>query len=190
MLCTMTVQVPQYTELLWPALQAVIQLGGSASIEELDNAVVEREGFSADVQGVLHGDGPSTEVEYRLAWARTYLKGMGLLTNSRRGVWSVTERGREVSQADIRPLHAEFSAQSRRKSAARRSVKETVQKSDEPDVTIAEAENETDWKDTLLETLLKMSPSAFERLAQRLLREAGSQALQSLGGVGMVELTG
>lgn len=173
MLSYMTVQVPQYTDLLWPALQAVVQLGGSASIDELVNAVVEREGFSADVQGVLHGDGPSTEVEYRLAWARTYLKGMGLLTNSQRGVWSITERGRKVCEADIRSLHAEFSADSRRKSAARRSAKDTVRKNDEPDVSIAEAENEIDWKDSLLETLLKMSPSAFERLAQRLLREAG-----------------
>ena len=29
-----------------------------------------------------------------------------------------------------------------------------------------EAEAEADWKDALLETLLKMSPTAFERLAQ------------------------
>ena len=37
----------------------------------------------------------------------------------------------------------------------------------------AEAEAEADWKDALLDTLLSMSPHAFERLAQRLLREAG-----------------
>jgi len=53
-------QVPQYNDLLWPALQAVIELGGSASIGELDAAVIDREKFSPEVQGVLHGDGPST----------------------------------------------------------------------------------------------------------------------------------
>jgi restriction system protein len=42
---------------------------------------------------VLHHDGPGTEIGYRLAWARTYLKGMGLLTNSSRGVWALTEEG-------------------------------------------------------------------------------------------------
>jgi restriction system protein len=173
MLACMTVHVPPYTDLLWPALQAAIALGGSASIEELDNAVVEREGFSSEVQGVLHGDGPNTEIEYRLAWARTYLKGMGLLTNSQRGVWSVTVRGRDVTHADIRPLHAKFTTENRRKNAARRPAKVTSPKNDEPDANIAEAENETDWKDALLDTLLKMSPAAFERLAQRLLREAG-----------------
>jgi restriction system protein len=67
----------------WPTLQAAIALGGSASIAELDAAVIEREQFSAEQQDVLHGDGPQTEIQYRLAWARTYLKGMGLLTNLR-----------------------------------------------------------------------------------------------------------
>jgi restriction system protein len=60
----------------WPALQALIALGGSASIAELDAAVIDREQFSPEVQSVLHGDGPLTEIQYRLAWARTYLKGM------------------------------------------------------------------------------------------------------------------
>src|ERR1700694_879055 len=93
MLIPMTVEVPPYQSFLWPALQTVIALGGSASIAELEAAVIEREDISPEVQGVLHGDGPMTEVQYRLAWARTYLKGMGLLTNSQRGVWSVTENG-------------------------------------------------------------------------------------------------
>jgi len=32
---------------------------------------------------------------------------------------------------------------------------------------------EPSWREELLNTLLKMEPSAFERLAQRLLRESG-----------------
>lgn len=189
MLVAMTVHVPQYVDLLWPALQAAIALGGSASNEELDSAVIEREGLSADVQGVLHGDGPSTEIEYRLAWARTYLKGMGLLTNSRRGVWSVTEKGREVGEKEIRPLHAEFSAENRKKNAARKSAEAASRRNDEPDADIAEAENQSDWKDLLLDTVLRMSPAAFERLTQRLLREAGfsSAAVTSRGGDGDIE---
>jgi restriction system protein len=57
----MTVEVPPYQLFLWPTLQAVIALGGSASIAELDAAVIEREDISPEVQGVLHGDGPMTE---------------------------------------------------------------------------------------------------------------------------------
>jgi restriction system protein len=67
--------------------------GGSASIDEILQTVIELEGLTEAQQGVLHGDGPATEIGYRLAWARTYLKGMGLLTNSRRGVWTLTDEG-------------------------------------------------------------------------------------------------
>src|ERR1700744_2661541 len=86
-------EVPQYNELLWPAVQALDDLGGSASISEMLETVVKRENFSEMQQAVLHNDGTETEIGYLLAWARTYLKAMGLLDNSIRGVWSLTDDG-------------------------------------------------------------------------------------------------
>jgi restriction system protein len=71
------IELPQYHELIWPALQAVSELGGSASISEMVETVLKRENFSDEQQAVLHNDGPETEIGYRLAWARTYLKGHG-----------------------------------------------------------------------------------------------------------------
>jgi restriction system protein len=88
-----TVDVPSYQEMLWPALKAVSDLGGSASISEIVETVVKDEGFTDEQQAVLHNDGPQTKISYRLAWARTYLKGMGFLTNSARGVWALTDEG-------------------------------------------------------------------------------------------------
>ena len=75
-------EVPPYHELLWPVLQAVGELGGSGSISEIVETAIKREGFSDAQQAVLHGEGPESEFAYRLAWARSYLKGLGLLTNS------------------------------------------------------------------------------------------------------------
>lgn len=169
MLMTMTAEVSPYQFFLWPALQAVIALGGSASIAELEAAVIERENLSPEVQGVLHGDGPMTEVQYRLAWARTYLKGMGLLTNSQRGVWSVTELGETVAEDQIPTLRAEYIASTRKKGPRKKGAKSQL----DNEIDQAEAQAEADWKDALLDTLLSMSSHAFERLAQRLLREAG-----------------
>ena len=80
-------------EMLWPTLQAVAELGGSASIGEIVETVIKREGFSNAQQAVLHNNGPETEIGYRLAWARSALKHMGLLTNSTRGVWALTDEG-------------------------------------------------------------------------------------------------
>lgn len=172
--------VPPYTDMLWPALQALIALGGSASIAELEAAVIDREKFSSEVQEVLHGDGPSTEVQYRLAWARTYLKGMGLLTNSKRGVWTVTEAGQEVRKSDIPTLHADFVASYKKAKPKKRDKKLSTAS----ELAQVEAEAEADWKDELLEALLAMSPQAFERLAQRLLRESGFSSAVVTGRTG------
>jgi len=86
-------QIPPYNELLWPTLVAVRQLGGRARIEEVDELVAALEEFSDEQMAFLHKDGPQTEFEYRLAWARTYLKGMGALDNPERGIWVTTAPG-------------------------------------------------------------------------------------------------
>lgn len=169
MIVRVTMTVPPYTDMLWPTLQTAKALGGSASIAELDAAVIEAEGFSTEQQEVLHGDGPQTELQYRLAWARTYLKGMGLITNSKRGVWTVTETGQTVTLSEIAPLHAQFVASYSKKRRKKPGGRRTISDQFDP----VEAGAEADWKDELLETLLRMSPTAFERLAQRLLRESG-----------------
>lgn len=56
MLISMTVEVPPYQHFLWPALQAVIALGGSASIAELDAAVIDRENLVAPRFGIFIGE--------------------------------------------------------------------------------------------------------------------------------------
>lgn len=170
----MAVTVPAYSDLLWPTLQAAIALGGSASIAELDAAVIEREQLTLEQQSVLLSGGPQTVLQNRLAWARTYLKGMGLMTNSKRGIWAVTPEGQAATKDSIEPLRAEFGA-SRKKSSKKKAKDEgdggKTDVTNELDQVEAEAEDK--WKDELLETLLAMSPRAFERLAQRLLRESG-----------------
>ncbi len=71
------VVLPSYDQMLWPVLQALVDLGGSASVSELNSAVVIRQDWKEDVQQVLHEDGPQTEIGYRLSRARSYLKGDG-----------------------------------------------------------------------------------------------------------------
>jgi len=158
--------LPQYTELLWPTLGALRTIGGSGSIEELNTNVFFIEAFSDAQQQVLHGDGPQTELEYRLAWARTYLKGMGLAHNSKRGVWNLTEAGRNVDEPQIMPTHRDFVIRYREERRNRSADHNDAQPS--PDT-----EDTTDWRDRLLEQIMQVAPDAFERLAQRLLREAG-----------------
>lgn len=158
---------------MWPTLQSVIDLGGSASNSEIAEAVSDRVDLAPEVLEQLHGDGPLLEVDYRVRWAQSYLKGMGLLHNSTRGIWSVTDLGQQVDEADIRKLHAEYL---RKRTNATWHL--PTHKDDETDtlddeIDQAETEAEDTWKNELLDTLIALSPAGFEKLVQRLLREAG-----------------
>lgn len=163
--------MPIYHELLWPTLEAVRNLGGSATITELNETVIAQMGFDEQQQALLHAGGPQTELEYRMAWARTNLKWIGLLENSARGVWSLTEAGRSTSPDGVLALDKErraLAAVERREKLAAAEVE--AEGGEGP--TDAEV-GETSWKEQLLRRLLALEPSAFERLSQRLLREAG-----------------
>jgi len=162
--------VPDHSQLQWPTIEAVRALGGSGSIDEIVEKVFEQQDFTDQQQRVLHGDGPQTELAYRLAWARSYLKAMGLLINSRRGVWSLTEDGRSVTREETSRLYADVVVRLREEQRAKRQarqVNESALGEDQP------ADDEPDWREHLLEVLMTIPPDAFERLSRRLLREAG-----------------
>lgn len=175
--------IPQYSELLWPTLQAVRDLGHSAKLEEIDERVIEVENFSEAQLAVPHLDGPRSEIEYRLAWARTYLKGMGLLDNPARGIWVTTEPGRVVVEPQLEPLRKDYLARLAEERKRKKVAAEAA--GADPELSEAEAEGETeDWREELLRTLLAMSPTAFEHLAERLLRAAGFINTTVSGGPG------
>jgi len=165
------VWIPTYKDLLWPTLRAVREIGDSGTIEEIVDKVIELEGFSEEQQAIPHGDGPQSQIEYRLAWARSYLKGMNALNNSKRGVWSTTELGREMTPEDVLAAHTAYLAQLRE---SRKQRKPSEAEPEENPAGLADEESgPPTWKEQLLEALLAVPPDSFERLARRLLREAG-----------------
>lgn len=157
------VVVPTFDALMNPLIQALKQLGGSGTIEEIDRKVAEIANLSDAQLEILHDPEKSsqTEVEYRLAWTRTYLKKYGVLENSSRGVWALTPKGLQLDRVDPQTIRRYVHDMNRQA----RTTTERAQRS----VTAAELT----WRDELLATLLDMDPNAFERLVQRLLREAG-----------------
>jgi restriction system protein len=175
--------IPPYSELLWPTLRAVRELGNSAKLDEIDEQVVEAESFSEAQMSILHKDGPRSEIEYRLAWARTYLKGIGALDNPARGTWVTTDLGKSLKEQQVEPLRREYLsklAEARKKKA--RAAKEAGA---DPDLGVEGADGETDdWREELLQVLLRMDPAGFEHLAKRLLRAAGFINASVTGGSG------
>jgi restriction system protein len=154
--------VPTYDEMMNPLIQALKSLGGSGTIEEIDDKVVDILNLSDEQLEVLHNPRyGQTEVSYRLAWTRTYLKKYGILENSSRGIWALTKKGQEVDFVDPQEI--------------KRYVREKDRKARMETDNHEEIEEELEifWQDELLGTLQEMDPSAFERLVQRLLRESG-----------------
>ena len=91
-------EVPAYNDMMCELFQAMKELGGSGTIREIDDKTVEILKLPIEIQEIMHGNSSKTEVEYRLAWTRTYMKKVGILENSSRGVWSLTTTGRELEK--------------------------------------------------------------------------------------------
>lgn len=171
------VTIPTFDELMKPLLQALHGLGGSGSIEEIYAKTVEIIGVSDEVLAQLHDPEKSslTEVGYRLAWARTYLKKYGLLENSSRGIWSLTEKARTNDTINPNEVVRFVRALDKTEGPKKRPVDETVRE-------LAEEEG---WKEKLSSVLTKnLDPSGFERLVQRLLRESGFIHVEVTGRTG------
>ena len=136
-------------------------------------------------------------LNYYLAWARTYLKRGGALENSARGVWALTENGSAIATyADTQSIVDLVNDEERQKNKERQRKKAEVKKakeqkrekakfSEQLELTISDGGSDgadpSAWRQSLLELLKAMDPSAFERLAQRLLREAGFTKVEVRG---------
>jgi len=172
-------QVPSYDKLMIPVLNSLVSLGGSGTIEEINEKVYEIENFSEGILQIPHGEaGSPSEVDYRLAWARTYLKKFGLIENSARGVWTLTK-----SEIDIKTINSDEIVRYVRSLRPTPNIAEQSNKKVNEE-TFEEVEENLEWKEKLLKTILLISPSAFERLVQRLLRESGFVEVDVTGGSG------
>jgi len=110
-----------------------------------------------------------------VAWARFYLVQEGLLDSSERGVWSLTERGRSArltlseAGAIFRKWVQVFEERRRNKESSTASVSDLSSENAPGDSGLADS-----IQSRLIDLLVnKLSPAGFERLSQRLLREAG-----------------
>lgn len=160
--------LPTYEDLMNPLLKALRELGGSGSVEEIYEKVTENLHLPEEMLSQLHNPetGNRTEIGYRLAWARTYLKKYGILENSSRGVWSISPNKTNVKEVDPKEV-SRFVNQVDKE--------HRVQQKKGSEGTVEETPEEVQsWRAALHNLLTKkLDPAAFERLTKRLLRESG-----------------
>lgn len=153
-----------------PLLDALRKLGGSGRPDEVVEQIATDMRLSDDEQNDIVPSGGS-RLKTNVAWARFYLVREGLLDSSKRGIWSLTEKGRTahltVEQAgEIFARWVKVFDQQRK---SRNNQSEPIAEQ------VAEATGAApnDYRVEALQVLLSLPPAGFERLAQRILREAG-----------------
>lgn len=157
---------PRYTELMQPTLEALRQMGGSGTNDEIRDTVIKILSLPDDIINEMHpGSTVRTELEYQLAWARTYLKKYGTISNSGRSVWAINPNSLQIA---VDPKDVDRTVRN-----ANRIEVSAKQPSDEPEGEGVESEEIRPWRERLSKVLMGMDPFGFERLAQRLLRECG-----------------
>ena len=152
-------KLPHRNELMKPTVEAIKVLGGSGAVEEIVEKVISLLGIPDELVAQPYiskrgNEDGRTLLEYELAWVRTYLKQLGILNNSVRGVWALT--GKEYNPDSI-------------------VTSDVVEK----------AAASVDWRERVNKCLVEtLSPAAFERLIQRMLRESGFTQVEVTGRTG------
>lgn len=195
--------VPTFDEVMLPLLK--IAANGPLTRAEATERVADAMQLSQEQRTALMPKG-HTIIRDRVGWARTYLVQAGLLRAVKRGVFEITDRGRELlsrkpAKIDFRFLmiYPEFQAFHERSVAGQRRAGDTsnmeVETSDPaqatPEDRIDAALNEIDvaLREALLDRIRAATPAFFERLVIELLTKMGyggsrAEAAQHLGGPG------
>ncbi len=177
----MSVTVPTHEEFMLPTLRVLEAHGGSATNEEIVESLIEMMGLTPEQLEVVYPTSGAAVAPDRMSWARSYLKYPGFVDNPKRKVWVITEEGRaalDFSEEEIRKAVAKAYADkyAKKKAESLDDQSETIVVADVPS-----EQEESAWNENLLAVLRTMDPSAFERLAQRLLRESGFVKVEVTG---------
>lgn len=152
-----------------PLLDALRGLGGSAKADEAVDRVAEDLKLSDEI---LNEELPSGSSRFRnqVAWARFYLVREGLLDSSKHGVWSLTKKGLEthLSHEQAREVFLKWVKIFQEQRKLREKNEPAAEQVAEGTGSVSK-----DYREEILGLLLKLPPEGFERLSQRLLREAG-----------------
>lgn len=175
---------PKFVRFFSPVIEALKELGGSGRPSEVRDFIAKRLNISEQERTELL-EGGAPRFDNQVAWARFYLVKFGLMDSSKRGVWSLNDNGRAIESLSFddallifKKVHAEFQTD-------RDSSGELVQEDKEVEESIAPHEitinDDSSYRKKLLDILLSLPPSGFERLCQRLLRESGFEQVTVTG---------
>jgi restriction system protein len=179
----------RFGKYILPVLDALRALGGSARPGEVYDWIARTLRVTDAERDVQNKSGVS-RFENDVAWARHFLVKDGLVDSSRWGVWSLTEAGRnavKLSDDQINDLMRRVQAMTGNTRATNTALAVESDDGEDAEELVAPTEDKasvvgtTNYREATLELLRGLSPSGFERLCQRILREAGFQQVKVTG---------
>lgn len=180
-----------------PLIQALKDLGGSAAPREALERIAQIEQVPEALRNEVLSSGQERFYN-QVHWARQYLVWAGLIDSGRRGVWTLTTAGRQttLSAETAREI---FLEQLRLRTKLRKPSVDSAAESSVHGDGLPPDTPQADEDASLLgflRVVKNLSPSGFERLSMRLLREAGFERVSVTGrsndggidGVGVLQL--
>ncbi|UFH54801.1 restriction endonuclease [Spirosoma sp. KNUC1025] len=172
------VRQAEFTKWFGPLLDALRDLGGSGRPKEATDRVAKNLNVPDSVREEVMKSG-TPRFQNQVAWARQYLVWEGLLEDNTRGIWTLTDKGRNAKLTDdqSRQIFLKWVDifQKARKDKSKAEII-TEQEEEEPDSV------EYSYTPGLLEILQRVTPSGFENICKRLLREHGFENVEVTGG--------
>jgi restriction system protein len=170
---------PEFVRFFRPILSILRESGATGTPAEIVDRSIEIAGVSEQEQQAVNKNGQS-RIRNQVHWARQYLVWAGFLDSSRRGIWTLTEKGRLADLSKLNPLDVFKTVQKEKKQ-----VVIEKQSPDRPDSEPAPDDEELlPHRVRILEIIRSLPPEGFERLSQRLLRESGFQHVSVTGRTG------
>jgi len=179
---------PKFVQYFQPVLDALKALGASARPREVYNWILDNHHIPQDEVDATTKGGQS-KFENKVGWARFYLVKAGLIASEERGVWVLTDAGREATLSHdqaltlFRGIHDQFQQQPK-ELEEQQVAEETASDGDisAPDESTYINQNEV--QEVLVDVLRKLTAKGFEELCARLLRHIGFENVKVSGGAG------
>jgi restriction system protein len=167
----------EFVKWFGPVLEALRELGGSAKPREIVEWIGEKHKVPEEILNERYPKSGVLKFQNQLAWARQYLVWEELLASSKHGVWTLSKKGwdtklNETEAYDIFLKWVKVFQELRDDKAENKESVATeaekiiqIQEESEPEST------KNGLKPSLIEVLQSLSPTGFEQLCGRLLRE-------------------
>jgi restriction system protein len=167
----------EFLKYINPVLTILQENGGAGNSSNVIEQVIEKMGITDRELQETNASGES-RIRNQIQWARFYLFKAGLIDNSQRGIWRLTNEGLEkkLSEDDVYNLMKSVQESGKKPNAVlSKKLEEKLE-----DTSTEDEEHSVE----LLNLIQNLPPAGFEKLCKRLLTEIGINDITITGGSG------